>query len=119
MENKFSKAMTRRTTGELMGIISIHRQDYLPEALLAAANELENRKAVGLSDYMARPFRPDNELENSRTAGRHDYIGREFVHNSDFCADLIDVQPEVDFDLSFDFIGEFLGEFFAGFFAPS
>jgi hypothetical protein len=43
MSNKFAKVMAERTDAELIHIITISREDYLPEALLAAENELEKR----------------------------------------------------------------------------
>ena len=43
MENKFTEVMTRRSDAELIKIITISREDYVPEALLAAKKELDAR----------------------------------------------------------------------------
>lgn len=44
MDNKFIEIMAKRSDAELIQIITISREDYLPEALLAAEKELDKRK---------------------------------------------------------------------------
>ena len=44
MDNKFVEIMAKRSDAELIQIITISREDYLPEALLAAEREFKKRK---------------------------------------------------------------------------
>ena len=43
MDNKFAEVMAQRSNAELIQITTISREDYLPEALLAAEKELDKR----------------------------------------------------------------------------
>jgi len=43
-DNKFANAMANRSYAELLEIVGILRNDYQPEAILAAEEELKNRK---------------------------------------------------------------------------
>jgi hypothetical protein len=44
MDNKFIRIMEQRTDSELMEILTKDRDEYQPEALIAAETELERRK---------------------------------------------------------------------------
>ena len=80
MDNKFSKVMAQRSNSDLIGILGINRQDYLPEALLAAEIEFENRKI----------------------AYRNDLFGREVIHELIFHGAPIDLPTDIDLDVPFD-----------------
>ncbi len=44
MENKFKEVMSKRTDEELIKILTIHKEDYEPDAVKAAELEIEKRK---------------------------------------------------------------------------
>jgi|GEM_PF-562921 hypothetical protein len=58
MERDFSKIMSERTDKDLVNIVTIKQDEYEPEALIAAINELEKRK------INAATFYTDDQIEH-------------------------------------------------------
>lgn len=62
MENDFAEIMSKLTNAELLEIIEVKSDEYEPEALAAAKNELKQRNITKLDTYLAK--REIQEKEN-------------------------------------------------------
>jgi hypothetical protein len=61
MENQFTNVMSQRSDADLLKIVNEHRNDYQPEAVIAAENELTNRN---LSTQQIQEASKENEIKH-------------------------------------------------------
>jgi len=70
MIKDFSQVMSERTDKQLVDIVTFKRNEYQPEALLAAEQELARRQLTADTFYRTEEFEEIEEIKNSDPADK-------------------------------------------------